>query len=60
MKIRELTKRIETIEAGGEAEDNETLEQFRHALGIWPTRRSAEAASAKKAKGMPGAEAPAP
>lgn len=58
-KIRELLKRIENIETGGEAEDSETLEQFRHALGdLADTPLGAAAEKSKKAKGMPGADAP--
>lgn len=58
-KIRELQRRIENIENGGESEDSETLEQFRHALGDLADTPLGEAAQkGKKAKGMPGADAP--
>ncbi len=56
-KIHELQKRLDDLENGGEAEDVETLEQFRHALGDLADLPLGKAAEAKKAKGMPGADA---
>ena len=58
-KIRELNARISRIQSDGEAEDNETLEQFRFALGDLAETPLGQAATAAKAKGMPGADAPA-
>jgi uncharacterized protein (UPF0335 family) len=58
-KIRELNARINKIESHGESEENETLQQFRHALGDLADTPLGQAAAANKAKGMPGADAPA-
>lgn len=56
-KIRELKKRIDNIENGGESEDMESLEQFRHALGDLEDTPLGAAAVKTKAAGMPGADA---
>ena len=58
-KIHDLNRRIDELENAGEPEDVESLEQFRFALGDLADLPLGQAASAKKAAGMPGADAPA-
>jgi len=58
-KIMELEARIKDLKEGGEPEENETLEQHMHALGMLADTPLGRAATEKKAKGMPGASAAA-
>lgn len=59
-KIEKLEARIDELKNPEDEEHGETLEQFRHALGVLDDTPLGQAATEKKkAKGMPGADAPA-